>query len=60
MRSDEYPSEWTLQYYPMSGENRAHMSAFTCMTRTQWIFDQRRCKGTHGTMLSTVPGIFGD
>eukprot|EP00959_Pyramimonas_sp_CCMP1952_P036427 762542-Pyramimonas_sp.AAC.1 len=30
------------------------------MTRDQWLLGQKRRKGTHGTTLSTVPGVFGD
>eukprot|EP00959_Pyramimonas_sp_CCMP1952_P230800 4824938-Pyramimonas_sp.AAC.1 len=39
LRYDEH-SEWIPQQCPIAEEeNRAHMSAFTILTRTQWILD---------------------
>eukprot|EP00959_Pyramimonas_sp_CCMP1952_P154476 3231641-Pyramimonas_sp.AAC.1 len=58
---DEYPSAWIFQRQPITGEEaRGYMNAFTSLTRNEWVLEQRRRKGTHGTTLSDVPGIFGD
>eukprot|EP00959_Pyramimonas_sp_CCMP1952_P412024 8634218-Pyramimonas_sp.AAC.1 len=54
-RSDEYPVIGPPQQYPVTEEeNRAYMSAFTSMTRNEWVVDQRRLTGTYGTAVSTV------
>eukprot|EP00959_Pyramimonas_sp_CCMP1952_P324060 6782266-Pyramimonas_sp.AAC.1 len=36
------------------------MNVFTSLSRDDWVLEQRRRKGMHGTTLSEVPGIFGE
>eukprot|EP00959_Pyramimonas_sp_CCMP1952_P003334 69205-Pyramimonas_sp.AAC.1 len=36
------------------------MNVFTSLTRNDWVLEQRRRNGMHGTTLSEVTGIFGE
>eukprot|EP00959_Pyramimonas_sp_CCMP1952_P268232 5608608-Pyramimonas_sp.AAC.1 len=36
------------------------MNVFTSLTRNDWVLEQRRRKGMHGTTLSEGPGILGE
>eukprot|EP00959_Pyramimonas_sp_CCMP1952_P013979 295636-Pyramimonas_sp.AAC.1 len=41
-------------------EARGYMNVFTSLTRNEWVLEQRRRKGTHGTTLSDAPGGSGE
>eukprot|EP00959_Pyramimonas_sp_CCMP1952_P384243 8052654-Pyramimonas_sp.AAC.1 len=58
---DEYPLAWIFQGQPITEEEAlGYISVFTSLSRNEWVLGQRRRKGTHGTTLSDVPGVFGD
>eukprot|EP00959_Pyramimonas_sp_CCMP1952_P408669 8564505-Pyramimonas_sp.AAC.1 len=58
---DEYPPAWIFQRQLITEEEaRGSMHVFTSLTRNEWVLEQRRRKGMHGTTLSDAPGIFGE
>eukprot|EP00959_Pyramimonas_sp_CCMP1952_P139832 2926219-Pyramimonas_sp.AAC.1 len=49
---DEYPTAWTFEKIPITEEEaRGCMNVFTSLTRNDWVLEQRRRKGMHGTTL---------
>eukprot|EP00959_Pyramimonas_sp_CCMP1952_P207441 4339376-Pyramimonas_sp.AAC.1 len=58
---DEYPTAWILEKNLIAEEEaRGYMNVFTSLSRNDWVLEQKRRKGMHGTTLSEVPGIFGE
>eukprot|EP00959_Pyramimonas_sp_CCMP1952_P319139 6677575-Pyramimonas_sp.AAC.2 len=58
---DEYPSSWIFERQRITEEEaRGNMNVFASLPRIEWVLEQRRRKGTHGTALSDLPGIFGE
>eukprot|EP00959_Pyramimonas_sp_CCMP1952_P228787 4783772-Pyramimonas_sp.AAC.1 len=47
---DEYPAAWISERNPIAeAEARGYMNVVTSLTRNDWVLEQRRRKGMHGT-----------
>eukprot|EP00959_Pyramimonas_sp_CCMP1952_P458867 9477331-Pyramimonas_sp.AAC.1 len=58
---DEYPTAWISEKNPITEEEaRGYMTAFTSLSRNEWVLEQRRREGLHGTRVSEVPGQSGE
>eukprot|EP00959_Pyramimonas_sp_CCMP1952_P023207 488213-Pyramimonas_sp.AAC.2 len=58
---DEYPSAWAFERNPIAEEEaRGCINVFASLSRNDWVLDQGRRKGMHGTAVSEVPGLFGE
>eukprot|EP00959_Pyramimonas_sp_CCMP1952_P101115 2115224-Pyramimonas_sp.AAC.1 len=58
---DEYPTAWIFEGNPIAEEGaRGCIDVFTSLSRNDWVLEQRRRRGLHGTTLSEVPGLFGE
>eukprot|EP00959_Pyramimonas_sp_CCMP1952_P269315 5630105-Pyramimonas_sp.AAC.1 len=56
---DEYPSAWIFETNPITEEEaREYMNVFKSLSRNDWVLEQRRRKGLHGTTVSGVPALF--
>eukprot|EP00959_Pyramimonas_sp_CCMP1952_P097502 2038161-Pyramimonas_sp.AAC.1 len=57
---DEYPAARIFERSPITEEEaRGYMNVSTSLSRNDWVLEQRRRKGMHGTTFSEVPGPFG-
>eukprot|EP00959_Pyramimonas_sp_CCMP1952_P324181 6784901-Pyramimonas_sp.AAC.1 len=50
---DEYPTAGIFENNPTTEEeSRGYMNVFTSLARNEWVLEQRRRKGLHGTTVS--------
>eukprot|EP00959_Pyramimonas_sp_CCMP1952_P088574 1853077-Pyramimonas_sp.AAC.1 len=57
----EFHTAWTFEKNPVTEEEaRGYMNAFTRLSRSDWVLEQRRRSGLHGATVSEVPRTFGE